>query len=125
MTTVGSDVDGCLCAVTTILEAPLPVLLYSGQLDIIIGAATTESFLNDVSWPGQASFAAAQRSVWRMTPSDPEVAGYVRAGGNLTYAVIRGAGHIAPYDQPERSLDMITRWLTGRTFENLPNPERA
>lgn len=71
---------------------------------------------------GSAAFERAERSVWRLTASDPEVAGYVQQGGNLTYAVIRGAGHIAPYDQPERTNDMISRWIAGRPFPNLPNP---
>lgn len=105
-----------------ILLEHVPVLLYSGQLDIIIGAATTENFLSDLQWSGSTAFAKAQRSVWRLSPSDPEVAGFVRAGGNLTYAVIRGAGHIAPYDQPARSLDMITRFIEGQQFPNYPNP---
>lgn len=95
------------------------VLLYSGQLDIIIGAATTEAYLPFLAWPGAVSFAAADRAVWRLDPSDPEVAGsvtarpvailpcdaaggqltallrcrrYATAGGNLTYVMIRGAG---------------------------------
>ena len=60
---------------TTILEAGLPVLLYSGQLDVIIGAATTEAFLPDIVWGGAGAFAAAERAVWRITDSDPDVAG--------------------------------------------------
>ena len=71
---------------------------------------------------GSAAFESAERSVWRLSDGDPEVAGYVRAGGNLTYAVIRGAGHIAPYDQPERTKDMISRWMAGQPFPNLPDP---
>ena len=36
---------------------------------------TTERFLADIQWPGAAAFARAERSVWRLTPADPEVAG--------------------------------------------------
>ena len=60
---------------------------------------------------------AAQKKVWRINPSDTEVAGYVRqvsinskpqpcvsslgqvvqaGGSNLTYAIVRAAGHIVP-----------------------------
>ena len=60
--------------------------------------------------------------MWRISDTDPEVAGYVRAGGNLTYAVIRGAGHIVPFDQPRRSLDMITHFVEGRGYTNQPDP---
>lgn len=106
----------------TLLLSNLPVLLYSGQLDVIIGTATTEAYIDDIVWPGATEFASAQRSVWRITADDTNVAGYVQAGGNLTFAVIKGAGHIAPYDQPERTLDMITRFISGQSFPNHPNP---
>lgn len=36
----------------TLLLSNMPVLLYSGQLDIIIGAATTERYLQEISWAG-------------------------------------------------------------------------
>ena len=98
------------------------VLLYSGQLDIIIGAATTEAYLKYLAWPGAAAFAAAARKVWRISPTDPEVAGFATAGGNLTYVVIRGAGHIAPYDQPNRTIDMITKFVEGEGYTDRPNP---
>jgi carboxypeptidase C (cathepsin A) len=34
----------------------------------------------------------------------------------LTQLIIRGAGHIAPYDQPERALDMINHLVHGVKF---------
>ena len=30
--------------------------------------------------------------------------------------IVRGGGHILPYDQPERALDMIDRFVTGTPF---------
>ena len=48
----------------------------------------------------------------------------MRSGGNLTYAVIRAAGHIAPYDQPERTLDMITRFIEQKPFPSFPDPQQ-
>ena len=51
-----------------------------------------------------------------------EVAGYARVVGNFTQVVVRAAGHIVPGDQPERALDMISRFVEGRGYENLPNP---
>eukprot|EP00038_Savillea_parva_P008796 m.179246 g.179246 ORF g.179246 m.179246 type:complete len:534 (-) comp14719_c0_seq1:86-1687(-) len=98
------------------------VLVYSGQLDVIIGAALTESFLKVLPWDGLSAYQAVDKFVWRMTPSDPEVAGYVRVVGNFTQAIIRGAGHLCPHDQPERSLDMIVRLVEGLPYENQPNP---
>lgn len=91
---------------------------------MIIGAALTERFLPGVAWHGQAAYKAAPKAVWRITPSDTEVAGYARVVGNFTQVVVRGAGHIVPGDQPERGLDMITRFVEGRGYENLPDPKQ-
>jgi vitellogenic carboxypeptidase-like protein len=94
------------------------VLIYSGQLDIIIGASLTELYLPTIQWSGQNEFNSAERKIWRLTPSDPEVAGYVTTVKDFTWAMVRGAGHIVPADQPERALDMITRFI-----DNLPYPQ--
>lgn len=103
-----------------ILAANVPVLIYSGQLDIIIGAALTERFLPGVKWAGQSDLASADRAVWRVEKSDPEVAGYAREvkvnGQRMVQAVVRGAGHIVPYDQPRVAKDMITRFINDRSF---------
>lgn len=112
----------------TMLDSTEPrykVLIYSGQLDVIIGAALTETFLPGVEWAGQAAYKAARKAVWRIHPTDTEVAGYARTVGNFSQVVVRAAGHIVPGDQPERALDMIHRFVEGRGYENLPNPARA
>lgn len=100
------------------------VLVYSGQLDIIIGAALTERFLAALPWAGQQAYLAAPRAVWRIDPADEEVAGYARQVGAFTQVVVRAAGHIVPGDQPERAFDMIDRFVRGRPYENWPDPRR-
>ena len=47
------------------LLANYRVLVYSGQLDAIIGAALTDAFLQSLQWPGAAGYLAAARRVWR------------------------------------------------------------
>jgi len=101
-------------------EPRYKVLIYNGALDIICGAPLTERYVALLAWPGSAAFAAARRGVW-VDPAVPDgsvVSGYVRAAqdpqaGFLAQGVIRGAGHMAPFDQPERSLDLITRFVNG------------
>lgn len=51
------------------------VLLYNGQLDLIVGVPLTETFLPTVQWSGQAAYAAANRTIWKVQPADVEVAG--------------------------------------------------
>ena len=92
------------------------VLIYNGQLDIIIGAPLTELFIPTMKWHGASAYAETGRAVWKVNADDVEVAGYVREVENLVQVVVRGAGHIAPADQPERVLDMIRRFISGESF---------
>ncbi|XP_061771835.1 probable serine carboxypeptidase CPVL [Nerophis ophidion] len=90
------------------------VLIYSGQLDVIVAAPLTERFLPTVNWTGADDYRSAPRFHWKVQPTDTEVAGYVRQVGEFYQVVIRGGGHILPYDQPARSFDMIDRFLSTR-----------
>lgn len=107
-----------------LLSAPgVRVLVYSGQLDVIIASALTERFLPYLQFPGQAEFAAAEKKVWRINSGDKEVAGFVRETPKFQRVVVRGAGHIVPADQPQRALDMITRFIEGKSYEHEPDPK--
>ncbi|KAE8596603.1 hypothetical protein XENTR_v10016174 [Xenopus tropicalis] len=87
------------------------VLLYSGQLDVIVAAPLTERFLPTVPWSKVEEYKKAERFVWKVLPTDTEVAGYVRVAGEFSQVIVRGGGHILPYDQPERSYAMIDRFI--------------
>jgi vitellogenic carboxypeptidase-like protein len=52
--------------------------MYTGQLDIIVAIPLTEAFLLTVDWNGLDKYKQADRMIWRVNPSDAEVAGYVR-----------------------------------------------
>lgn len=54
------------------------MLIYSGQLDVIVAAPLTERFLPTVNWTGAAEYKKTLRYHWKVQPSDTEVAGYVR-----------------------------------------------
>lgn len=58
-------------------------MFYNGQLDIIIPVPMTEAFLLTVPWSGLQKYLAADRMIWKVNPSDREVAGYVRQVGNF------------------------------------------
>ncbi|MBN3278199.1 CPVL carboxypeptidase, partial [Polyodon spathula] len=88
------------------------VLIYSGQLDVIVAAPLTERFLPTVPWSKVEEYKKADRFFWKVNPDDSEVAGYVRQVGEFYQVIVRGGGHILPYDQPERSFDMIDRFLS-------------
>ena len=90
------------------------VLVYSGQLDVIVGAPLTTAFLNSIDWTGAAEFEAAERVIW--VGPDAKVAGYVHGARNLLHVVVRNAGHLVPSDQPVWALDMISRFVGWKSF---------
>ncbi|XP_012496131.1 PREDICTED: probable serine carboxypeptidase CPVL [Propithecus coquereli] len=93
------------------------VLIYNGQLDIIVAAPLTERSLMAMDWKGSREYEKSERKVWKIFKSDDEVAGYVRQVGDFHQVIIRGGGHILPYDQPLRSFDMINRFIYGRGWD--------
>ncbi|XP_062619799.1 probable serine carboxypeptidase CPVL isoform X1 [Saccostrea cucullata] len=92
------------------------VMFYNGQLDIIIPVPMTEFFLLSIDWSGKDMYRTTDRLIWRINPDDKEVAGYVRQVKNFYQVIVRNAGHILPYDQPERGYDMIQRFIENKRF---------
>jgi len=102
------------------LLANYSVLVYNGQLDVILGPPLTLEALAKLAWPGSSSFAAARKRIWKL--ADGTVAGYVteavqgarRVG--LTHATVRLAGHMVPTDAPTFAFDLAQRFITGAGF---------
>uniref|UniRef100_A0A8C9QMN1 Carboxypeptidase vitellogenic like n=1 Tax=Spermophilus dauricus TaxID=99837 RepID=A0A8C9QMN1_SPEDA len=99
---------------TEIMNNNYKVLLYNGQLDIIVAASLTERSLMTMNWKGFRKYKKSRRIVWKIFKSDNEVAGYVRQVENFHQVIVRGGGHILPLDQPLRSFDMINRFIFGK-----------
>mgnify|MGYP002715439822 FL=1 len=93
------------------------VLVYSGQLDIIVAAPLTESFVNTMNWKYANEYKNADRLIWKVSPEDTEVAGYVRQVHDFYQIIVRNAGHILPYDQPRVAYDMIRRFINNQGFK--------
>ncbi|KAG5210383.1 hypothetical protein JEQ12_015577 [Ovis aries] len=93
------------------------VLIYNGQLDVVVAASLTERSLMAMDWKGSQKYKKAEKKVWKILKSDLEVAGYVRQVDNFCQVIVRGGGHILPYDQPLRSFDMINRFIFGRGWD--------
>lgn len=58
-------------------------MIYNGQLDIIIAVPLTEAWLQTVQWTGLPDYMKAERQIWKINPSDTEVAGWVRQVQNF------------------------------------------
>lgn len=66
-----------------------PILIYNGQLDIIVAYPLTENYLKNLNFNGAEQYKTAKRYIWRV---DKEIAGYAKHAGNLTEVLVRNAG---------------------------------
>ena len=112
----GSDVETCLLSdmmnsskpmVAGVLDGGYQVMIYSGQLDVIIAYTLTEQWLASVEWHGAELYRTAERLIWR---EEGEIAGYVRVADNLHEVMVRNSGHMLPSDQPEWGYALITKF---------------
>nr|CAH7730060.1 unnamed protein product [Callosobruchus chinensis] len=87
------------------------VLLYTGQLDIIVAYPLTLNFLENVEFNGIQEYREAKRDKWYV---GQEVAGYSKTGGNFTEVLVRNAGHMVPTDQPKWAEDLIYRFTRNK-----------
>ncbi|CAG9126297.1 unnamed protein product [Plutella xylostella] len=92
-----------------------PVVIYNGQLDIIVAYPLTVNYLRQLNFTGSEQYKTAKRYIWKV---DGEVAGYVKEAGKLVEIMVRNAGHMVPGDQPKWALDLITRFTHEKTFDD-------
>ncbi|KAJ6644320.1 Venom serine carboxypeptidase [Pseudolycoriella hygida] len=89
------------------------VLIYNGQLDIIVAYPLTENYLKHLEFNAADDYKTAKRYIWKV---DDEIAGYVKHAGNLTEVLVRNAGHMVPADQPKWALNLLLRLTSGKGF---------
>jgi vitellogenic carboxypeptidase-like protein len=94
------------------------VMVYSGQVDVIVATPLTENFLNTLAWSGAEQYANTPHTIWRVDSSDSDVAGYVRQVGGFYQVTVRDAGHMVPYDQPRAGYSMITNFIFNTPFDD-------
>lgn len=89
------------------------VLIYNGQLDIIVPYPLTVNFLKSMKWSGASLYKVAPRKQWWV---GSELAGYSKTVNKLTEVLVRNAGHMVPGDQPKWALDLIVRFTSNKPF---------
>jgi cathepsin A (carboxypeptidase C) len=70
-----------------------------------------------LEWPGQGGYKKATFDDLKLSSDKKKTIGNVKSSGNFTFIKIHAAGHMVPFDQPEASLDMLNRWLSGEWVE--------
>ncbi|GMF26885.1 unnamed protein product [Phytophthora fragariaefolia] len=114
-----SKFDGVstLDKVESLLKKGLRMLFYNGQWDMMCNHYGTEKLLLNLNWNGSSEYQQANKYTWRVQ-GRKEPAGFAQQGGNLTYVVVTGAGHMVPMDVPEVAADMLHRFVKKLDFND-------
>ena len=100
-----------------ILEAGINLLFFNGIMDLICNHVGNEITLEKLNWSHQKDYIMANRYAW-MSGDNNKVAGYMKEFQNLSYLKLLDSGHMAPLDQPEVCLDMMTTFMYGLSFQS-------
>ena len=91
-----------------LFQTDLPCLLYYGQNDMNCGAWGAQVWLKEVDWAPIEDLLDQSSVPWF---SHDEIAGRIKSQDNVIYAIVYGAGHMVPVDQPERAYDLISEFV--------------
>lgn len=97
--------------ITPLLNSNISILAYAGDADFMCNWMGVRAWTINVPWDGHLNYSKKNDSDWY---SNGTVAGTIRSSGPLTFLRLFHAGHMAPYDQPEVTLDMFSRWISGK-----------
>lgn len=93
--------------------AEIPVVLFSGDQDLICNHIGTESLINNLQFNGGKGFELSP-GVWaprRDWTFEGEPAGIYQEARNLTYVLFYNSSHMVPFDYPRRTRDMLDRFM--------------
>lgn len=91
--------------VTKLVESRrnLTMLIYNGDVDTVCNFLGDEWFVDDLGRKVIEDY-----SIWRV---NKQVAGYVKHYEGITFATVRGSGHMVPGDRPQEALEMFKIFL--------------
>ena len=92
----------------TLLGAGIKMLVYTGDVDAIVPIIGTRRWMQ--------SLGLEVEEAWRPWRSHTrQVGGWTVGYANgLSFASVRGAGHMVPFTQPERALYLFSQWVHGK-----------
>ncbi|KAI0829364.1 peptidase S10 serine carboxypeptidase [Trametes gibbosa] len=91
--------------VAGLLQRGVRVLVYAGTYDWQCNWVANRLWLEKLEWAGAAAYGGA---AWRDWGLDGRKAGETKSAGPLTFATVRGAGHM---DKPAEAQAMVSRWM--------------
>ncbi|KAL0070176.1 Cell death protease [Marasmius tenuissimus] len=93
----------------------IPVLIFAGDQDLICNYVGLEDMIREMTWNGGKGLGTVQTQLWNVNNS---AAGTWVSSRNLTYAKIFNASHMAPFDSPHVTHDMMLRFM-GVDFSSI------
>ncbi|GKV11066.1 hypothetical protein SLEP1_g22352 [Rubroshorea leprosula] len=106
--------DSMLPIIQKLLKAGLRIWIYSGDLDGRVPVTSTRYSINKLG--------LKVKEEWRAWFHNSQVAGWVETyEGELTFATVRGAGHMVPVFAPHQALSLFAHFLSAKT---LPRASR-
>ncbi|PPQ84830.1 hypothetical protein CVT25_015124 [Psilocybe cyanescens] len=97
--------------VAALLDRGVRALIYNGDVDWICNHLANEKWTLELEWHGHEEFSTQPLREWSV---DGKKAGETRSAKGLTFATIKGAGHLAPFDKPKETLELVNRWIGGQ-----------
>lgn len=90
----------------------MPIVLFSGDKDMICNHIGTENLINNLKFNGgtgmQSDGMTSMKHDWTF---EGEPAGQYQTARNLTYLRFYNSSHMVPFDYPRRSRDMLDRFM--------------
>jgi len=115
--TLSGDWTNSALLLTELVNDGVRLLVYVGNADLLCNYMGNELWLGEFDTQFLEEFKQSKSVPWFAWGSS-RIAGEVRSAGgggsragNVTFVNIYEAGHMAPFNQPEASLDLITRWV--------------
>ncbi|PBK73182.1 peptidase S10, serine carboxypeptidase [Armillaria solidipes] len=97
--------------VAGLLDRGIRVLIYAGTYDWQCNWVANKLWVDGLDWSGKKEYNEVQWEDWFVGDSK---AGEIKQTSLLTFATIRGAGHMVPHDKPAESLALISHWIANR-----------
>ncbi|KAF5393141.1 hypothetical protein D9757_001118 [Collybiopsis confluens] len=102
-----SESNSSITILPRVLEK-IPVLLFAGDQDLICNYVGMEAMIGAMNWNGMTGLGEVDMQLWNVNGTP---AGTWVTSRNLTYTKIFNASHMAPFDVPHVTHDMILRFM--------------
>lgn len=94
------------------LIGKVPVLLFSGQDDLMTPALGATNFIKKMRLPVNEDITKAKKLLWTI---GGQLVGTAKVAGSFYWAIVDDAGHLTPADQPENVRWLVNTFMTAGT----------